>query len=239
MIDVFICEPDEREIKLLSDECTAFYLNHNYEGEIYECVSAKNLIVQIENNQREYSVLFFVDCTELPELLVDTSFMELNNSSYLILMAEKMESVLNAISPLIRPSGYMLLPPEKLKTTELLSEIIRNHNKTEGKKQTYAFKIGSQVFRVELEKINYFAATNKKMVLRTVNQEYEFYDSFKNIEEKLPNSFVRSHKSFLVNMNNVARVDYKNMTIFFKDGTETYISRGYREKIEEYLDKRR
>ena len=74
------------------------------------------------------------------------------------------------------------------------------------------------------------------MIIRTVNQEYEYYDNFENVSSFLPDYFLRTHKSFLVNMNNVKNIDFKDLWLSFKDGAVAYISRGYKKDVEEYVN---
>ena len=82
---------------------------------------------------------------------------------------------------------------------------------------------------------NYFEAANKKMIIRTVNQEYEYYGNFESIREVLPDYFLRTHKSFFVNMKNVKNIDFKEMWLSMKDGAVAYISRGYKKDVEDFV----
>ena len=119
MIDVFICEENENDSVKIKDGCTEYYINQNYDSEIYECKNSDELIEKV--NDYELSAVYFLDCSEITDLMIER-LQQSAKGSYLILMADNMKKILDTISPNIRPSGYLLLPADK----EVIKDLINN-----------------------------------------------------------------------------------------------------------------
>ncbi len=234
MIDVFICEENENDSVKIKDGCTEYYINQNYDSEIYECKNSDELIEKV--NDYELSAVYFLDCSEITDLMIER-LQQSAKGSYLILMADNMKKILDTISPNIRPSGYLLLPADKEVIKDLIKSVCDEYENLTGESVCFRFKIKSRIYSVDITNIDYFEAANKKMILRTINQEYEYYDNFENVKSFLPDYFLRTHKSFLVNMNNVKNIDFKEMWLSFKDGAVAYISRGYKKDVEDYINR--
>ena len=232
MIDVFICEENQQDSVVIKNGCTEYYINQNYDSEIYEFKDSDTLIEKVSGY--ELTAIYFLDCDEVTDLMIER-LQQSAKGSYLILMAKDMKKILETISPNLRPSGYLLLPADQTEIKHLIQNICQEYEKITGESACFRFKIRSRIYSVDINNIDYFEAANKKMILRTVNQEYEYYDNFENIKAFLPDCFLRTHKSFLVNMNNVKNIDFKEMWMSFKDGAVAYISRGYKKDVEEYV----
>ena len=55
-----------------------------------------------------------------------------------------------------------------------------------------------------------------KLIFHTSNRNYEIYSSFSKIQDKLPTNFVRCHKSFIANIDNITEIRLRGNTIFFE-----------------------
>ena len=58
-----------------------------------------------------------------------------------------------------------------------------------------------------------------KLVFHTKNRDYETYSSFNKIQDLLPSNFIRAHKSYIVNINNIANLDPVSNLIYFSDNS--------------------
>lgn len=66
-------------------------------------------------------------------------------------------------------------------------------------------------------------------------RDYEAYSTFNKILDLLPENYVRCHKSFIVNVNNIDYINSVDNTIFFKNGTFCYIGPKYKENFMEVI----
>ena len=67
--------------------------------------------------------------------------------------------------------------------------------------------------------IKYIKKDGMKLIFHTENREYEIYSSFLKIQDSLPSNFVRCHKSFIVNIDNVTKVESNKNIVYFNDST--------------------
>lgn len=70
-----------------------------------------------------------------------------------------------------------------------------------------ALTVGSSVLRVPVSKISYVESMRRKAVVHTTEGDREVYAKLSDLAERLPSSFVRSHKSYLVNMDFIESID--------------------------------
>ncbi len=84
------------------------------------------------------------------------------------------------------------------------------------------------------QEISYFESAGRKLVIFTLDGKIEIYEKLDDLRKRLPEGFLQCHKSFLVNMNYIRRIDKNH--ILLKSGTEIPISRAkYAETRERYF----
>lgn len=94
------------------------------------------------------------------------------------------------------------------------------------KKRRFVYHLGSRDYSVDCMDINFFETSSNphKVILHTIQGVVEFRSNLNNIEYDNP-SFLRVHKSLLVNLSNVKYLDSKNRSITFKSGGQCEIAR--------------
>jgi DNA-binding LytR/AlgR family response regulator len=141
-------------------------------------------------------------------------------------------------TPLVRPAGCLLKPVKREDVCYAIDSVIQDMRNGEEKSDVFQFKIRSREYYLDCEQIIMFEAACKKIVLYTDVQEYEFYESINHIMEVLPSYFVRSHKSYIINMHRVLEVNYKELTILLENNLVANLSRNlkndFSEKINNY-----
>ena len=56
-----------------------------------------------------------------------------------------------------------------------------------------------------------------KLVFHTPTRNYEAYSSFSKLQKQLPKNFIRCHKSFIANINNIDKHQYLPFIAYKKD----------------------
>lgn len=82
--------------------------------------------------------------------------------------------------------------------------------------------------------ICYIKKDGMKLVFKTKSNVYETYSSFNKIADKLSNNFVRCHKSYIANVNNISHIDAN--TLFFNSDAKCYIGPKYRNNFMEVIN---
>ena len=80
----------------------------------------------------------------------------------------------------------------------------------------------------EYSAICFFEARNKKIYLNTGAKEYGFYSTMEQLEQELSTSFIRCHRSFIVNVEKIEKVMFSKNLLFLTDGYEIPVSRTYK-----------
>lgn len=105
--------------------------------------------------------------------------------------------------------------------------------------ERFAIKTGEKVLFVRAEEVDSMEAEGNYVRLKIGNVSYLVRDTINNIESQIdPRTFVRIHRSTIVNMNRVkelqtwARGEYR---VVLHGGTSYTLSRGYREHFETFI----
>ena len=115
----------------------------------------------------------------------------------------------------------------KVKIREcLLNAMERYALQTNKAHKVYTINAGGRKISVDYDDIFFFETSGNihKIILHGKDREIEFSGTMKELANTLDDSFVRCHRSFLANKNNIREVDPKNRTIIFANGETCLIS---------------
>ena len=119
--------------------------------------------------------------------------------------------------------AYFLVKP--IRENELIDAISKVTREIETTKADMVFvRTGGSEIVLDRKKIMYLESCGRKLVLVMEHGErYEIYEKIDNIQERLGGTFVRSHKSYLINMRYI--VERTNYGFCLSDGTHLPISK--------------
>lgn len=146
-------------------------------------------------------------------------------------------SPIHYVSPDILPYGLLWLPIEQEENRALLYRAMKQvlysgHEETE---DCFLFKSKQSARRIPYGQIYCFEAQNKKINLRTRDQEFTLYETIAHLEETVPKGFLRCHKSYLVNREHIVSVNWTEQTVVLEGDYSVPLSRTYRKQIKEAL----
>lgn len=103
-------------------------------------------------------------------------------------------------------------------------------------KINFSFFIGKQVYNVHMDEVLYIepSVIAHRLVLHTIDGQYEFYGKLNVLEKNYSNLF-RISRSYLANMKNIQEVDFSKRTIRFFEEQEITFSKRHSKKIKEYI----
>ena len=96
-------------------------------------------------------------------------------------------------------------------------------------------KIDNKNTLVDETQIQYIKRDGMKLNFHTSSRDYESYSSFNKIQDKLPDNFVRCHKSYIVNLDNIKNVDPVSLTVSFNNDTFCNIGPKYKKEFMEVI----
>ncbi len=115
----------------------------------------------------------------------------------------------------------------KVKLRECLLNAMERHTlQTNKTHKVYTLEIGGRKISVDYEDILFFEISSNihKVILHAKDRQIEFPSTLKELTGVLDSNFVRCHRAFLVNKNNIKEVDTKNRIIHFANGETCLMS---------------
>ena len=125
----------------------------------------------------------------------------------------------NVIDYLLKPISFDRFEKSALKTQERFPN-------EDSKNSHFFIKSSGQQHRINFDDILYVESIKDYVNIKTENQEYIVLDTLKSLENQLPENFIRVHKSFILNLDKIEKIDVKN--VFLNSGKEIPIGETYK-----------
>lgn len=108
----------------------------------------------------------------------------------------------------------------------LLNALERYTLQTNKTHKVYTIEVGERKISIEYDDIFFFETSSNihKVILHAKDRQIEFISTMKELTNTLDGNFVRCHRSFLVNKNNIKEIDAKNRIIYFTNGETCLMS---------------
>ncbi len=158
----------------------------------------------------------------------------------MVLLVTASMSPTQYIRPGILPAGLLFQPVSQGEAQPLFRELL-DLIRVQERQSAYAdevFRITSHgdTYRIPYSEILYFEARSKKLFLYTHSSEIEFYETLEHLLEQLPKTFLRCHKSFIVNTLAIEQVSLsRNLIVLDGGNVELPISRSCRDAVREAM----
>lgn len=233
MINFVICDD---EINMLNKMCFLFeksFIKNDYDAKIVlKTTNYNNLLSFIQNNKVDVIVLD-IEFKNSPNNGLDIAkeIRKVNKNCYLIFATSHFEYILQAYQ--LKTFDYLIKNAVTLdsisNTLSRLFDDIENNN-------SLFFRIDNKGSFIDLNDVQFIEKVGVKLIYHTSQNSYETYNSFTKIENKLPNNFVRCHKSYIANLNNIIHVSFSEGIILFKNNSSCYIGPKYKNILMEMID---
>ena len=230
-----ICnEKEEENIQLRSVSKEKIALSSEEKWDIWEYQNAEAFQEFVE--EEPYLEVAYVDAIMESGLHAAKEVRRNCRDASLVIIADEQTSPMKYLKPDIQPQALLLRPLKVKETSEVLGDLY-HHLQSEKEENTDVFILEerNQEKRIPFQKIAYFEARNKKIYAVVENQEYGFYDTMVNLEERLPAYFVRCHRSYLVNSKKVKGVYVKKGEVELEHNMVLPLSRTYRKVVKEMI----
>lgn len=161
-----------------------------------------------------------------------------NKMALLMLLTSPSISPMQYLKPGVSPDALLLRPFGKKEFDEVNEELFDAYieKQSDGQDEQYfVIRTREERCRILYSKILFFEAKNKKIVVRVGCEEYEIYDSIDNIAKMVPEYFVRTHRSYLVNTRKVRQIDLAEGVLKLDQCAVVPISRTYKREVKERL----
>lgn len=149
----------------------------------------------------------------------------------LMLIADNTLSPMDYVRPDILASSLIIRPYEAETLRVRLYEMINNYlqnRMNSGQEEVFIIDSRQEKIRIPYWQIYYIEARNKKLHVRLKTREIAFYATIEELEGKLPDNFVRCHRSFIINKTYIERIMLSQGDIIMAHGIRVPLSRSYK-----------
>ncbi len=180
---------------------------------IKTCSNPLDAISTLKNEDID---LLFLDI-EMPEMNGMDMLKALDNRPHVILTTSHKEYALDAYD--LNVIDYLVKPvtlPRFLKAMAKIKNSANNHDQVTPGQDFFFIKKDSVLTKVPVKDIFWIEALGDYITIHTKDQRFILHATLKSLEGKLPaNKFVRVHRSYIVQLDNVKKVE--DTTIFIND----------------------
>lgn len=230
MLNFILCDDNIPTLNRLSKMLETIFIKHEIDAEVsLKTPSPYDVVNYINENKVDVVILDINLKSTLNGCDLADTIRKKNKNAYIIFLTGHLEYALLAYK--YKTFDYLSKPitDERLEGTIL--RLIEDMNSVSSK----FIKLNNNKTIINQNEINYIKKDGMKLVFCSNNHDYEIYGSFNKIKNCLSENFVRCHKSYMVNLNNIVDYNNKTNTILFNNNTTCTVGLKYQQNFKEVL----
>lgn len=232
MLKIFICEDDLIQRMRLEDSIKKKIIIEEYDMSIEVSTNNPNEVLSYLNGHENIRGIYFLDINlknEIDGIRLGSEIRKKDIFSHIVYITTHSELMSLTFTYKVEAMDYIIKDDTnniRKKINDCLERINEYHTSEKIQEEDrIKLHINNQI-RVFLTKdIMFFETTetSHRIKLHLNNKSIEFYGNLTDLE-KISSSFIRVHKSFLVNKNNINRIDKKKREVLMINGETSLIS---------------
>ena len=229
MLNFVLCDDNESILNRLDSMLNTLFVKHDYEAQItFKSNNANDVLSYIQSNKVDVLILDIHLQSGISGIELAEKVRKTNKSVYIIFTTGHLEYALLAYK--VKTFDYIAKPF----TIERIEEtLVRLFADTPNDRPRYLSLNNKNI--IKQDDIQYIKKDGMKLIVYTDSNQYEAYTSFNKIEPCLAENFVRCHKSYIVNVDNIKDIEPISNTIKYDD-KECYIGPKYKNNFMEVLN---
>ena len=232
MLNFAICDDNTNLLNKFSIILNDIFIKHDYDAKIGIATSDVNsLLDYIYENKVDALILDINLKSDKNGLEIASKVRESNKDTYFIFTTAHLEYAMLAYK--FKTFDYL---PKPITQDRLEETIVRLFDDINGRPKRY-IKIDNKKTIIDESDVQYIKRDGMKLVFHTKSRDYETYSSFNKIANSLPSNFVRAHKSFIVNINNIENLDSIGNIIYFDNDSTCEIGPKFKKSLIEEVTK--
>lgn len=213
MLNIAICDDNQSDMNTIAFLLRQYMSKKSIVYQIDPFPSAQDLIAEIKGGSH-YDIVF-LDIYMDGLLGIDAAMIlrQMDYNGKIVFHTASKEFAVAGYE--VEASGYLLKPLNTDKLFKLMDRIL-----CEKDIDSYRVQRRCHILNIPYNDILYVESSNSKCILHTVSsKEYNVYKKLDDIQAELDDSrFLRTHQSFLVNMNHIRRVSANYFMLFSGEG---------------------
>ena len=232
MLNFVLCDDNVKVLDKLSVMLENIFIKNDLDAKIsFKTTNEDDLLTFTMSNIIDVLILDIDLKSKNNGIELANTIREYNKDCYIIFITAHSEYVFLAYK--CKTFDYICKPITKQRLQET---ILRLFNDLENKKQINYIKVSNKNILINSNEIDYIKRDGMKLVFYTKDKSYEMYSSFSKLQNKLPTNFIRCHKSFIANVNNISKLELNSNLIYFNNMSTCDIGPKYKNDLLKGVD---
>lgn len=228
MIKFVLCDDNLDVLNKLSNMFESIFIQNDFNAEIaFKTTKSSELENYIINNTLDVLILDIQLASNLNGIDLANKVRKNNKNCYIIFTTAHPEYVFIAYQ--CKTFDFICKPITKERLEETVVRLFDDINSNTSTSKY--IKLDNKNTFIRENEIQYIKKDGMKLVFHTPTRTYEMYSSFSKIQKNLPKNFIRCHKSFIANTNNIMKVESKNNLIYFDEKVTCDIGPKYKDNL--------
>lgn len=231
MLNFVICDDNLNVLDRLSKMLESIFIKYNYDAKVgFASDDSESVLTYVDTNKTDVLFLDINLKSGKTGLEIAEKVRKKYKDMYIIFTTGHLEYAMIAYR--FKTFDYLAKP---ITADRLEDTVKRLFEDVQGSPKKY-IKIDNKNTIIDENEILYIKRDGMKLIFHTFNRDYDTYSSFNKLQENLPKHFVRCHKSYIVNINNVINVDPVTGLIYFDKTCCCSIGPKYKKEIMEVFN---
>ena len=223
MLKLAVCD-DERVFrsdlrKIISTELDLCGIDY----QILEFTCGEELLDSLDN--ADYQIIFLdIEMTALDGISTAKELRSRKSCGEIIFVTSHPDFVFQGYE--VRALNYIMKPYEREKIIAVLNTALEVQDITMEK--YYVIEQQGKSIRVPLSSVKYFTSDKRIVHAVTSEKRYSFYEKLSELESQLPESFIRIHSRYLINLRYLAELKGNSVLV---DGEPLPVSRSCKPEL--------
>lgn len=230
MLNFVICDDNLNILSKLKTMLENIFVNNSFEAKVaFTSDNIDDTLTYIDSNKVDVLMLDINLKAGKSGLELAEAVRKKNKDVYLIFTTGHLEYAMVAYK--FKTFDYLAKPITYDRLEDTVKRLFEDIN---GLPKKY-IKIDNKNTIIDESQVYFIKRDGMKLIFHTSSRDYDAYSSFAKLEDKLPENFVRCHKSFVVNLDNVKNMDPVTSTVYLNDDSSCSIGPKYKQELMEVI----
>lgn len=231
MLNFVICDDNLNILDRLEKMLDTIFCKNDFEAQVaFSSDNTEEVLNYISSNKVDVAMLDINLKSNKTGIELAKEIRKINKNIYIIFTTGHLEYAMIAYK--VKTFDYIAKP---INYDRLEETIIRLFEDVTSVPKKY-LKIDNKNTLVDESEVQYIKRDGMKLVFHTNSRDYDTYSSFNKFQDKLPENYIRCHKSYIANINQIKDVEPVSGTITFKNGDTCDIGPKYKSDLMEVLN---
>lgn len=228
MFNFVLCDDNISIMNKLENILENLFMKHDFDAQIsFKSDKAEDVLKYVKENKVNVLILDIHLQSNISGIQLAEIVRKTDKSIYIIFTTGHLEYALIAYK--VKTFDYIPKPFTVERIEETLARLFADATNNTSR----YLKLNNKNI-IKQKDIQYIKKDGMKLIVYTDSKKYEAYTSFNKIEHCLSGNFVRCHKSYIANIDNIKDIQASNNIIKFNN-SECYIGPKYKNNFMEVL----